>query len=62
MINSIVSAVMNWIAMSVLMPIGMWLADYWRIKKENKDLKVTIEAIRNAKTKTDIDSAYDKLP
>ena len=62
MINTIVSAIMNWIALSILMPIGAWLADYWRLKKENKALKKAVEDMKNAKTKTAIDAAYDNIP
>ena len=62
MIASIVSSVLNWLALSVLMPIGIWLGDYWRIKKENKELKKAVEELKNAKTKTSIDSAYDNIP
>lgn len=62
MIPSIVSAIMNWFALSVLMPIGLWLTDYWRIKKENSELKKVLKDFKDAKTKTDIDSSIDNLP
>jgi hypothetical protein len=48
--------------MSVLMPIGIWLADYWKIKKENKELKASIETLKNAKDKPSIDIAIDHIP
>lgn len=62
MVASIVNAVMNWLAVSVLMPIGAWLLDYWRIKKENTKLKQVVKDLNDAKSKTDIDSAIDRLP
>lgn len=62
MIDSVVKSILNWIALSVLMPLGIWLADYWKIKKENKELKKVIDEFKNAKTKPDIDTAIDNLP
>lgn len=62
MVASIVNAIMNWLAVSVLMPIGAWLLDYWRIKKENVKLKKVVEDLKNAKTNAEIDSAIDNLP
>ena len=62
MITSVVNAVLNWLAVSVLLPAFAWLADYWRIKKENKQLKKSIEEMKLAKTKTAIDTAYDDIP
>lgn len=62
MVASIVNAVLNWLAVSVFLPIGAWLVDYWRIKKENKELKKAVEELKNAKTKTSIDTAYDNIP
>ena len=62
MITSIVNAILNWLAVSVFLPIGAWLVDYWRIKKENKELKKVIEGLKNAKTDADIDASIDQLP
>lgn len=62
MIDTIVKSVLNWIAMSVLMPIGVWLMDYWKIKKENKEMKIEIEALKKASTLKDKIDASNNIP
>lgn len=62
MIASVVNALLNWVAASIIFPLCAWIVDYWRIKKENKNLKISIEELKNAKTKSDIDTAYDHIP
>lgn len=62
MIDSIVKSILNWIALSVLMPIGIWLADYWKIKKENKELKIEVDALKKASTLKDKIEAANSMP
>ncbi len=62
MTAKIVSAILNWLFVTVVSPILYYLYDYLRLKKIEKASKKAAEDLKNAKTKTDIDSAYDKLP
>jgi hypothetical protein len=61
MIQKIVSAVLNWVLMSVIIPIIVYAYDLIKIKKENNDLKKKIEKLKNAKTKDEIDTAIDDI-
>jgi len=61
MIQKIISAALNWVLMSVIIPIIVYAYDLIRIKKENNDLKKKIEKLKNAKTKDEIDTAIDDI-
>lgn len=62
MIPTIVNAILNWLAVSVLLPASTWLLDYWRIKKENKKLKTEIDALKASKTIKEKEDASDSVP
>jgi uncharacterized membrane protein len=53
---------LNWILTVVIMPVLYFVYDVYRLRKVNKELKLAVENLKNAKTKKDIDSAYDNLP
>ena len=53
---------MNWILTALILPGMAFVYDIYRLRKENKELKKAVEEFKNAKTKSSIDSAYDKLP
>ena len=61
MLNSIVTSILNWVAASLLVPLGVWLSHYWILKKENAELKKTIEALKNAQTPKEKDEAIDHI-
>ncbi|MEY3787125.1 MAG: hypothetical protein RIQ94_185 [Pseudomonadota bacterium] len=62
MINKITTAILNWFLAYLLIPISMIVVDYFKMKKTIKQLNIDIEALKNAKTKKDIDIAIDNLP
>lgn len=62
MLNKIIAGIMNWLVASIVIPAMAWIWDMWKLRKENKELKEHIKDLKNAKTKSDIDSAIDELP
>lgn len=52
---------MNWLVASIVIPAMAWIWDVWKLRKENKELKEHIKDLKNAKTKSDIDTAIDNL-
>lgn len=53
---------MNWFLVTLISPAIAWFIDMWVLRKENKELKKSIKALKDAKTKTEIDIAIDNLP
>ncbi len=53
---------MNWLVASIVIPAMAWIWDVWKLRKENKELKKSIEDLKSAKTKSEIDSAIDETP
>ena len=62
MLNSLIAGFLNWIAVSIVLPAMAFIYDVYRLRKENKVLKASIEELKNAKTKADIDIAIDHIP
>lgn len=61
MIAKITSAILNWLLTALIIPGAMFIYDVFRLRKENKELKLTIEKLKNAKTSADIDSSIDDI-
>lgn len=61
MIAKIVSAVLTWLLKYAVLPVLYFFYDTYKLRKENIQLKQNVEELKNAKTKSDIDSAIDKL-
>lgn len=62
MLTKVVKIIMDYIVTYVVIPITWIIVDYFRMKRTIKQLNVDIEKLKNAKTKTDIDSSIDNLP
>jgi hypothetical protein len=62
MIQKIVSALMNWILSSILIPISMVIVDYFKMKKTIKQLNIDIEKLKNAKTIQEKIDATNSIP
>lgn len=62
MLNKIIAAFMNWLVVSVILPAMYFVYDVYKLRKENKELKGKIEALKNAKTKEQINAAIDNIP
>ena len=62
MLNKIVAGILNWLVVSIVMPVMHFVYDKYKLRQENKRLKQVIEDLKNAKTKDDIDTAIDNLP
>lgn len=62
MTAKIVSAILNWLFVTVVSPILYYLYDYLRLKKIEKASKKAAEDLNAARTKEDIDKAIDKMP
>jgi len=62
MLSKIISGIMNWLVASVILPVMYFVYDTFKLRRENKELKLAIETLKNAKTKTDIDAAIDNIP
>lgn len=60
--NKVVDAILNWLLTAVVLPISYVVIDYFKMKKTIKQMNEEINALKNAKTKADIDSSIDKLP
>lgn len=60
--NKIISGVLNWLITAIVLPGMYFIYDVYRLRKENKVLKQSIEDLKNAKGKTAIDTAIDNLP
>jgi hypothetical protein len=62
MLNKIIAGVLNWFITSLILPAMYFVYDVYRLRKENKELKKSIEDLKNAKDKKAIDIAIDNLP
>ena len=62
MMTRVITIALNWVLTAILLPVMAFVYDTWKLRAENKVLKKSIEDLKIAKTKTDIDSAIDKLP
>jgi len=62
MINKIISGVLSWLVTAIVLPGMYFIYDVYKLRKENKELKLAIENLKNAKTKTEIDVSIDNLP
>jgi len=62
MLNKVIAALLNWVLLSVVLPAMAFIWDVIKLRRENKELKKSIEDLKDAKTKVDIDTAIDKLP
>ena len=57
-----IGLVLNWLFVEILIPIYTELKDSLELSKAKKDCEDSIEVLKNAKDKSAIDSAIDKLP
>lgn len=62
MLNKLIAGFLNWLIASLIMPAMYFVYDVYKLRRENKQLKLTIEGLKNAKTKVDIDRSIDDLP
>lgn len=62
MINKIISGVLGWFITAVVLPGMYFIYDVYKLRKENKILRQSIEDLKNAKDKKAIDIAIDNLP
>lgn len=62
MLAKIGTGILNWLLTSVFLPIIYFIYDVYKLRKENKELKINIEDLKSAKTKPEIDAAIDNLP
>jgi hypothetical protein len=62
MLNKVISGILNWFLITLVLPGMAFVYDVYRLRKENKELRKSIEDLKSAKTKTDIDIAIDNLP
>lgn len=62
MLNKIIAGLMNWLVASIVVPAMTWIWDMWSIKKQYKELKERVKDLKDAKTKSDIDTSIDRLP
>ena len=62
MINKIISGVLGWFITAVVLPGMYFIYDVFKLRKENKALKQSIEELKYAKDKKAIDIAIDNLP
>lgn len=62
MINKIISGVLGWFITAIVLPGMYFIYDVYKLRKENKELKLAIENLKNAKTKPEIDASIDNLP
>lgn len=62
MLNKVIAGLMNWLVTAVVLPAMYFIYDVYKLRKENKELKKSIQDLKNAKTKTDIDTAIDNIP
>jgi hypothetical protein len=45
-----------------VVPILTYVYDVYKLRKENKELKISIENLKKAKTKDEINSSIDNVP
>lgn len=62
MINKIISGILNWLVTAIVLPGMYFIYDVYKLRKENKILRQSIEDLKNAKDKKAIDIAIDNLP
>ena len=62
MLNKIIAGFLNWLVTSLIIPAMYFIYDVFKLRKENKELKKTIEELKDAKTKPEIDAAIDRIP
>lgn len=53
--------IFNWATTAIIIPIIAFFYDSYKLRKENKELKLAIENLKNAKTKPQIDAAIDAI-
>ena len=61
MMKKLVEYTLNWLVTAVILPTFYFMYDVYRIRKENKELKKSIEDLKNAKNKQEIDTAIDNI-
>jgi len=61
MLDSIVAGIINWSITALILPAMYYLYDYYKLKKDNKELKLKIETLKNAKTREEINAAIDSI-
>lgn len=54
--------IFNWILVNLIVPIIYKFIDQFKIKKKIEDSNNKAKDLRNAKSPTDIDNAFDNLP
>lgn len=62
MLNKVIAGLMNWLITAVVLPAMYFVYDVYKLRKENKELKKSIQELKNAKTKPEIDASIDRLP
>jgi hypothetical protein len=62
MLNKLIAGILNWLIASLIMPAMYFVYDVYKLRKENKELKLSIENLKNAKSKAEIDAAIDAIP
>ena len=62
MLNKIISGVLGWFITAVVLPGMYFIYDVYKLRKENKILRQSIEELKSAKTKQEIDLAIDRIP
>ena len=62
MLSKVITILLNYLMTYVFIPISWVIVDYFKMKKTIKQLNIDIEALKNAKTKKDIDIAIDHVP
>lgn len=60
--QKLVNLLLNWAVAYVIIPLSMWVVDYFRLRKENKELKLKVKALEDAKTPKEKDEAIDNMP
>ena len=59
--KKLVEYTLNWLVTAVILPTFYFMYDVYRIRKENKELKKSIEDLKKAKNKQEIDTAIDNI-
>jgi hypothetical protein len=60
--QKLVNLILNWFVSYVVIPISVWLVDYFRLRKINKDLQEKVDALEKAKTVQEKIDAANSLP
>lgn len=62
MVQKIVFAILNWLAVKIVWPIINFFIDYYKLKKHQKETREAVRKLKEAKTKEEINEAIDNLP